>query len=114
MTENPGDAYSPPEQQKSGNGFGMAALVLGIVATVFSIIPVIGIVSLILAPLAIIFGILGIRKKFRPRGKSIAGIILGAIALITAIIMSVVVGSAINAIDEELNNPQATVESSPE
>lgn len=113
MTQHPNETYGPPVQQKSGNGFGVAALVLGIIAIVLAFIPVVGIVAFVLGPIAIILGIVGVTKKYRPKGTSIAGIILGAIGLIVAIIMTAIVGSFVNAIDEEVNNGSTgTVEES--
>ena len=56
--------------------FGVASLVLGIVGIFFA--------QIILGPLAIIFGAIGLNRashEGRSRGTSIAGIVLGIIAL---------------------------------
>lgn len=105
--------YSPPvdqipnqpgfNQPLRSNGFGTAALVLGIIAVVFSIIPIVGFIAFILGPLALIFGILGMTRKFTKKGTSIAGLILGALAVIIAIIVTAVVSAAATSVSETLN-----------
>lgn len=64
------------ETRKSVNGFNIAALVLGIVSLVLWCMWMISIPCSILA---LIFGILGIKKP--GKGMAIAGIITGSIAL---------------------------------
>ena len=69
----------PASAVPSGAGtspFGVASLVLGIVGIFFA--------QIILGPLAIIFGAIGLNRASnagRGRGTSIAGIVLGIIAL---------------------------------
>ena len=62
---------------------GITAFVLGILALVFFWIPI---VNLILATLAIIFGIVGIRKNVERKGLAITGLIMGGIVLLFIII----------------------------
>ena len=86
------------------SSFGVAALVVGIIGTIFSFIPIINWISYILGALAIIFGALGIAKSTK-KGIGIAGLILGIISIIIVIIMSVAVVDAVdkavdNAVDE--------------
>ena len=90
-------------QPLKSNGFGTAALVLGIVAIVFSIIPVVGFIAFILGPLALIFGVIGITRKFTKKGASVTGIVLGALSIIIAIIVTSIVASAANSVSETLN-----------
>lgn len=59
----------------AGAGFGIAALICGIVGLVVAGIP--------LGICAIVFGVIGLRRKMR--GLAIAGIFLGAAAIIGAI-----------------------------
>lgn len=94
-------AYTPEPAShpvpKRGNGFAVTALVLGIVALVLAFIPIINVVSFVLAALAIIFGIVGLIVGGRRRsgkGMSITGIVLGALALVVAILMYVLVFNA--------------------
>jgi hypothetical protein len=72
-------ASTVPRGAGAGTGaspFGVAALVLGIVGIFFA--------QVILGPLAIIFGAIGLNRASREgrgRGTSIAGIVLGIVAL---------------------------------
>lgn len=69
------------------NGMGVAALVVGIVALLFSWFPGAGLLGVV----AIILGIVGlsrVRKRLATnRGTSIAGIVLGAVATVVGILI---------------------------
>ncbi|MGI5340361.1 DUF4190 domain-containing protein [Streptomyces sp. CA-181903] len=74
------------------NGFGTAALVLGIVSLVLAVSVVLG---LVLGVLAVIFGAVGRAKAVRGvatnRGQALAGLILGALGLAASVAMLVLV-----------------------
>ncbi|MBW1601567.1 DUF4190 domain-containing protein [Streptomyces sp. JJ66] len=95
----PGDPYGPGPGGYGGqgyggpppspkNGFGIAALVLGIIAVLLFWTAIGGI---LLGLLAVIFGILGWRRKKRGEatngGMSIIGLVLGAVAIIGSVIV---------------------------
>ena len=61
------------------NSLGKAAFVVGLIALVMSFIPFIGFVSWLLAPLAILFGLIALRRP--PRSLAIAGLVTGGVAL---------------------------------
>lgn len=86
------------------NGFGVTALVLGIVGTVFSWVPVLG---LILAVLAVVFGALGYSRACKGQatnsGTAIAGLVLGVIAFVIQIVVFAAVGSAANQVNKDLH-----------
>ena len=82
-----------PYQQT--NGLGIAALITGIIALVLSIIPLIGIISWLLAPIAIILGIIGMNQN-APRGTAIGGLATGGLALIICILWAVLFGYAVS------------------
>lgn len=65
------------------NSLGKASFIIGVIGLVFSFIPIIGFVSWLLAPLAILFGLIALRKQ--NRSLAIVGIITGAIALFICI-----------------------------
>lgn len=65
------------------NSLGRGAFIVGLIAMIMSFIPIIGLVAWLLAPLAILFGLIALRKA--PRSMAIAGIITGAIALFICI-----------------------------
>ena len=95
-----GGGQVPP--QKTGNGFGVAALVLGIIAIVLAFIPVIGVVAFVLGGLALILGIVGVTRKGRPRGMSIAGLVLGLVSLIVAGIVTALTAAVVDAVDQSV------------
>jgi hypothetical protein len=68
--------------EEKGKG-GTVAFVLGIFALVFFWLPI---VNLTLAILAIIFGVIGIRKNVERKGLAITGLIMGGIVLFFIII----------------------------
>lgn len=90
-------------EEKRKNGLGVAALVVGIVAAVFSIIPVVGMAAFFLGPIAIILGAIAFFLKNRKRGMAIAGVILGVVSLVVAGIMTAAVGAAVKSVDDSLN-----------
>lgn len=65
------------------NALGKAAFIIGLIGLVLSFVPIIGFVSWLLAPLAIIFGLIALRRP--SRSLAIAGIVTGAIALFVCI-----------------------------
>ncbi|AJT41395.1 hypothetical protein [Psychromicrobium lacuslunae] len=100
----------PMPQQSQSNGFGIAALVVGIVALVISFIPFLGWGAFVLGPIAIILGILGVvLKKGSKKGTSITGIILGAIAVVIAIIVAAITALAITGISNAINSASAEI-----
>lgn len=72
---------NPPKPDR--NALGKAAFIIGLIGLVLSFVPIIGFVSWLLAPLAIIFGLIALRRPSRT--LAIAGIITGAIALFVCI-----------------------------
>lgn len=96
-TITPTTPATPPR-----NGFGVTALVLGIVGIVFSWVPVFG---LLLGVLAVIFGAVG---YFKARGgMAIAGLVLGAITVVIGIIVVAAVGSAVDQVNKDLQSVPA-------
>ena len=69
-----------PVQTSDSNGLAIAAMIIGLCAVLLALIPIIGFISWILAPLAIVFGIIA---KNKPTGGGFAwtGIISGSVAL---------------------------------
>ena len=68
------------KEETKNSGFATAGLVLGIIGACTSFIPIINNLSFILGILAIIFGIVALIKK-SGKGKVIASIILGIVAI---------------------------------
>lgn len=72
----------PTAPARPGNGYGVAALVLGIVAVATAFIPGILFLGFISAVLAVVFGILALRLQ---DGRGIAGTVLGGFGAVLAI-----------------------------
>lgn len=88
--------YQQGYQQGYGqprNGLGIAALVVGIISLLVAWIPFIGLAGALGGIIAIILGVMGLgrvrRGEATNRGMNIAGIVLGAIALILGIVTTV-------------------------
>ena len=81
-------------------GPAITSLVLGIIAAVFCLIPIVGMISLLLAPIGFVFGAVawwGAAKGRRSgQGKAIAGVVLAVIAGIGAIASTVAVATAVD------------------
>jgi hypothetical protein len=97
-TDNQEQNYQPPPQYgqnqqmqppKRGNGLGIAALVVGIVAIIGSWIPIFNVFSLVFGFVALGLGIGGLvmSRKGRPKGTSIAGLALAGITIIIFVAM---------------------------
>lgn len=114
-TINSPASYPAPVQQPEsgrplrGNGFGVTALVLGILAGVFSFIPVMGVAAFVLGPLAIVFGIVGATRKFARKGTAVAGLVLGLVSIVIAAVGLALLSGAVSSADEALNS-EHTVE----
>jgi Domain of unknown function (DUF4190) len=84
----PPPGYGYPQPAKQGNGLAIASLVCGIIGLL--------IFGVVLGPLAVIFGAIGLSRANRGasgKGMAIAGIVLGAIATIVAIILIAIITS---------------------
>lgn len=70
-----------PIQTSDSNGMALAAMIIGLFAVLLALIPIIGFISWLMAPLAIVFGIIG---RNQPTGAGFAwtGIISGGVALL--------------------------------
>jgi hypothetical protein len=84
------DPATEPIGAPKGNGFGVASLILGIVALVGAFIPFLNYGSIVLAIIGLTLGVVGLVVKFRKRGTAVAGLILSALGLILSIVMVVV------------------------
>jgi hypothetical protein len=103
----PGNGYpghypqpGPPQIVARGdrNGLGAAALVLGIIAAIFSVIPLIGIVAWPLGITGLILGFVALarvnRREATNRGVTIAGLITSGAALVICVLWLVGIGIA--------------------
>lgn len=78
-SSNDNPLEEPPKQIRQGGGFGVIAFIISIISIFFA--------SLLLAPGAIIFGIIGASKNRKSKGLAIAAIIIGALTFVLALAM---------------------------
>ena len=83
----PGSAPQPP---KTGNGLGLASLIIGITSLVGAVIPIVNYVSGFVAFVGLVLGVIALFLKGRKKGTAIAGTILNALAIVLAIILAIV------------------------
>lgn len=81
-------AYAQMYGEKPRQGMAIAALVLGILAALVAIFPIGSYVAVLMGLLAVIFGILGARRR-SGKGMAVAGLILGGLGLVVAILASI-------------------------
>jgi hypothetical protein len=86
----PGGAYGPsPGAPPRGNGAAVASLVCGIIALVLSWIPFINVLALILGVVAVVTGIIGLRRTREPavggKGLAVAGLTTGIVGALLAV-----------------------------
>ena len=85
----PPTGYGPPPR----NGLGVAALIFGIIALLGAWIPLVNIVSVVLAIVGIVVGIMALRRVKRGeatnRGMSLTGLVLSVVALLLAVFVLV-------------------------
>lgn len=87
------------ETQKSG--LYTAGLILGIIGVCTSIIPIVNNLSFVMGVLAVIFGLISIKKA--SKGKMIATIILGILAIAITLNSQKAVSDSLNALSEDLD-----------
>ena len=106
--------YQPVQFQRfeSRNGFGITALVLGIIGLVLGIIPILGIPAIILGLVGLVFGGLGLGRVRRGvatnKAMSWTGVVLSTLALTLGIIGCVIVTNAANQLSHDLDNISTT------
>jgi hypothetical protein len=81
---------SAPRERKAVNGVGIAALIVGVLSLIGSVIPLVNYVSGFLAGVGIVLGIIGLILRDRPKGMALGGLVLSAIALVLSIVLAIV------------------------
>ena len=87
------------------NGMATAALVIGVIGLILAFIPIIGMISWILSPLAIIFGAVGlnaVNKTGVGKGGAITGIVTGIIGLLICLLWATAFGAAVAGADDDI------------
>ncbi|TIC89109.1 DUF5067 domain-containing protein [Nocardioides sp. GY 10113] len=101
----PGPPGPPPAQ--GSNGLATAGFVLGLLGLLGSWIPLLNILGILLGAIGVVLAGVGLAKSKRAgagRGLSIAGIVLGGLAVVFAIVVNVAfVGAVDEAIDDAID-----------
>jgi hypothetical protein len=93
------------------NSLGKAAFIVGLIGLAMSFIPIVGFVSWLLAPLAIVFGVIALRRQ--PRSMAIAGVICGSVALLVCIAWFNATKAGIQGFNKDaFNNTGETIDNS--
>lgn len=96
---------------KQSNPVGLTALIVAAVAFLFAIVPFLSFIAWLPALAAIVLGIVGLVLKNRKRGLALAGLIIGVVAWIVAIFVSLAgVAGVVSAVNEEISSTVAPVE----
>ena len=85
--------------RNSGQGLGVAALIMGIISFVVAFIPCVGLLAMFTAIIAIVLGAIGMSQASRdnsPKGLMLGGLIIGVFALFISIAQIVVVAGLSN------------------
>lgn len=104
MSSPPEYSAAPPPQQPyaqpAKKGLAVAALVLGILAIVGCLVPLLNIGSIALGLVGLVLGIVAMAKADRPgnggKKMAVAGTVLSVLAIIGAVVINVVVINAAN------------------
>lgn len=103
--------YPPPPglmQSNKGRGMALAGLILGIVALFLFWIPIISWVALVLALVGLGLGIaalvIAVRERTSAKGLSIAAVVVSAVALLAAILVTAFWGALFSAVQDEVNS----------
>jgi hypothetical protein len=93
---------------KTSNGLATAALVIGIIAVVGSVIPVLNIGSVALAILAFIFALIGLSRAKKNRGIGAGMAVTGLILAVLTVIITTVVNTVAANLAEDFIPPAVT------
>ncbi|MGO4534396.1 MmpS family transport accessory protein [Leifsonia sp. 2MCAF36] len=90
----PEQQYAPPAPAQTGNGLGVAALILGILALIGAFIPFLNYGAWFLGLIGLILGIIGLLQKNKKKGVALTGTILSGVAIILSIVLAIVYTAA--------------------
>jgi hypothetical protein len=103
----PRSGSAPSAPTSGGNGFAVAALVLGIIGFLFGFIPLTFFMAGLLGILAVIFGVVG-RKRAKQRGlktgTATTGTVFGILAIIMSIVGLIILVTVVNDTSNKLND----------
>ncbi|MFD3443146.1 DUF4190 domain-containing protein [Microbacteriaceae bacterium 4G12] len=95
------EPVSEPSPDAQRNGLGLAALIVGIVALVGALVPIVNYGTGALALVGILLGVVALFRRDRRRGVAVAGTVVSGVALILSIVLAIVYSLAIAGLVEE-------------
>lgn len=102
--------YGQYEQPRKSNGLGIAALVLGILSLPAAFLA--GVPGIVLGPIAVVLGVLGLRRvkarRADNRGMAIAGLVTGILGLLLGILVLVFTVFVVQTTGDCLNELEQT------
>lgn len=120
-THQKGSPVTTPENQpqptpvnstitsREKNTVGLVALILGIVAMLFAVVPFLSFIAWLPALAAIILGIVGLVLKNKKRALAAVGLVLGVLAIIVGIIVTIASLAAVgNSISDSIEEEEQT------
>ena len=93
--KKPASKAAQAKKEPESTGLYTAGMICGIIGVVFSFIPGVSWIGLVLGILALVFGIMGLVKK-AGGGKAVAATVLGGISVLIGIVMMIIVANFIN------------------
>lgn len=98
--------YGAPVAPSTTNGLAISSLITGIVALLFAFIPFVGVISVLIGAVAVVLGVMAKRKvsEVGGGGMATAGIVVGALGALIAIIWLVLTIAVFNAADDNLDD----------
>ncbi|MDA3806099.1 MULTISPECIES: hypothetical protein [unclassified Clavibacter] len=110
-----------PRERRTSNGVGVAALIVGVLSLIGSVIPLLNYGSGFLASVGVVLGIIGLLLRDRPKGTAVIGLIVSVIAVILSIVLAIVytvgiatlVGGAVEDARERARTAEPAVPTSP-
>lgn len=103
----------PTGQKPLSSGMAVTAFVVGLIGFLTAFIPVINAVSIVGGIVAVVLGVLAVRKanagQAAGKGLAVAGLVLGALAVIGGIIANLLFGAAVTAIDEAVQDTEQRI-----
>jgi hypothetical protein len=103
-----------PTPVATGNGFGLAGLMVGIVALVGALIPIINYGSWFVAVVGLVLAIIGLTRRGRPKRAALIGTIASGLGLILSIVLAIVYTSLFISTVEEATGVTYRGTASPE
>ena len=98
MSATEGTTVNVNVPKDTASGLATAAMVIGIIGLILAFIPIVGFISWILCPLAVVFGgtaLFGAIQKEKPKGAAITGLITGIVGLLICMAWASIFGAAV-------------------